>query len=81
MSKLKRDNQNNKLIVAAIKKHQIRYDLEIIAGLVKQGAKVLDIGCGNGELLQYLREVKKSTGAGWKFLKVMLLKRCQRAFL
>lgn len=57
-------NHNNKLIGSAIKKHHIRYDLEIIASLIETKSKVLDIGCGNGELLKYLKEVKKIDGRG-----------------
>ncbi|OFW81151.1 MAG: methionine biosynthesis protein MetW [Alphaproteobacteria bacterium RIFCSPLOWO2_01_FULL_40_26] len=44
--------------------HQIRYDLEIIASLIKPNSKVLDIGCGSGELLQFLREKKNVDGRG-----------------
>lgn len=47
------------LIGSAIKKSHIRFDLEIIANLIKEKSKVLDIGCGNGELLQYLKDTKK----------------------
>ncbi len=47
-----------------IVKHQIRYDLEIIAGLIKPGAKVLDIGCGDGELLAFLKKNKNVDGRG-----------------
>lgn len=41
-----------------------RKDLEIIAGLVPEGSRVLDLGCGNGELLAYLRDAKGCTGYG-----------------
>ncbi len=33
-----------------------RYDHEVICGIVEQGSKVLDLGCGNGELLQLLTD-------------------------
>lgn len=42
----------------------IRQDLKIIASLVKPAARVLDIGCGDGELLQYLRETKNVDARG-----------------
>ncbi|HLD77242.1 MAG TPA: methionine biosynthesis protein MetW [Rickettsiales bacterium] len=47
-----------------IAKHQIRYDLEIIASLIKDGSSVLDIGCGDGELLEFLVKNKKAKARG-----------------
>jgi SAM-dependent methyltransferase len=41
-----------------------RRDLEIIAGLVPAGSRVLDLGCATGELLAYLREHKGCSGYG-----------------
>jgi methionine biosynthesis protein MetW len=41
-----------------------RKDLELIADLVPAGSHVLDLGCGSGELLAYLRDHKKCTGYG-----------------
>jgi cyclopropane fatty-acyl-phospholipid synthase-like methyltransferase len=32
-----------------------RQDFAIISGWVKFGSKVLDLGCGDGELLKFLR--------------------------
>ena len=45
-------------------KHEIRYDLEMIANLVESKAKVLDIGCGDGELLNFLKAKKNIDGRG-----------------
>lgn len=42
----------------------MRADLAIIAELVKPGARVLDLGCGEGELLARLREDKAVNGYG-----------------
>lgn len=39
-------------------KPKLRQDLEIIASLILNKTKVLDIGCGNGELLDYLVRYK-----------------------
>ncbi|MGE0625161.1 MAG: methionine biosynthesis protein MetW [Pseudomonadales bacterium] len=42
----------------------MRADLAIIAELVKPGARVLDLGCGDGELLAHLRKNKSVNGYG-----------------
>ncbi len=47
-----------------IAKHQIRYDLEIIANLIAPNKKVLDIGCGDGELLEFLKKNKNADARG-----------------
>ncbi|MBL8363056.1 MAG: methionine biosynthesis protein MetW [Rubrivivax sp.] len=41
-----------------------RRDLEVIAGLVPPGSRVLDLGCGSGELLAYLQRTRGCTGYG-----------------
>jgi len=41
-----------------------RKDMEIIAELVPKGSRVLDLGCGNGELLALLRDTRQCTGYG-----------------
>ncbi len=39
-------------------------ELEAIAALVPAGARVLDLGCGRGEVLAHLRDAKGCTGYG-----------------
>tara|TARA_A100001015_G_scaffold316824_1_gene432118 strand:- start:2361 stop:2966 length:606 start_codon:yes stop_codon:yes gene_type:complete len=39
-------------------KFKLRKDLEIIASLIKPDEKVLDVGCGDGILLDYLNKTK-----------------------
>lgn len=41
-----------------------RKDMELIAQLVPEGSRVLDLGCGNGELLAHLRDRRRCTGYG-----------------
>jgi methionine biosynthesis protein MetW len=41
-----------------------RRDMEIIAALVPPGSRVLDLGCGSGELLAYLRDTRQCSGYG-----------------
>ncbi len=43
---------------------EFRQDFAIIANWVKFGSKVLDLGCGDGELLQYLRNSLEVKGYG-----------------
>ena len=42
----------------------MRPDLQIIAELINPGARVLDLGCGEGELLAHLAERKGVNGYG-----------------
>jgi methionine biosynthesis protein MetW len=42
----------------------LRPDLAFIADWVKPGAHVLDVGCGDGVMLDYLQSDKKCTGYG-----------------
>tara|TARA_R110002051_G_scaffold17586_2_gene51208 strand:+ start:61011 stop:61607 length:597 start_codon:yes stop_codon:yes gene_type:complete len=42
----------------------MRADLEIIQEWIKPGSRLLDLGCGDGELLRYLSEQRKVTGYG-----------------
>ena len=41
-----------------------RRDLELIAHLVPAGSRVLDLGCGNGEMLAWLQHHKGCSGYG-----------------
>ncbi len=42
----------------------VRPDFATIAAWVRPGAKVLDLGCGDGSLLKYLRESRGAFGYG-----------------
>ena len=41
-----------------------RFDHQVIFGIVEQGSKVLDLGCGNGDLLQLLAERRGAKAQG-----------------
>ena len=41
-----------------------RVDLLVVAEMVAHGAKVLDVGCGDGELLRLLGETRDVDGRG-----------------
>jgi methionine biosynthesis protein MetW len=43
---------------------QLRADLQIIADIVQPGSRVLDVGCGDGALLDYLAHFKEVDGRG-----------------
>ena len=42
----------------------MRFDLQLIASWIEPGAKILDLGCGTGDLIHYLREKKDAQGIG-----------------
>jgi len=39
-------------------------DFDLLGSLVTDGAKVLDLGCGSGDLIDYLRRTKNASGLG-----------------
>jgi methionine biosynthesis protein MetW len=55
-----------------------RRDLEVIASLVPAGARVLDLGCGSGELLAHLQREKGCTGYGIEIADANVLSSVQR---
>ena len=46
------------------KRERERFDFAVIADWIPPGERVLDLGCGDGALLRYLRETKDVAGYG-----------------
>ncbi|MBM9537011.1 methionine biosynthesis protein MetW [Desulfobulbus alkaliphilus] len=45
----------------------MRFDLQVIASWIDPGSRVLDLGCGNGDLLDYLKKHKQVNGTGIEY--------------
>jgi methionine biosynthesis protein MetW len=56
----------------------MRPDLEIVADLIAPGARVLDLGCGDGELLAFLRNERGVNGYGLDADAVMITRCIER---
>jgi methionine biosynthesis protein MetW len=55
-----------------------RKDMELIAELVPTGSRVLDLGCGSGELLAHLRDRRQCSGYGVEIADANVLACTQR---
>jgi methionine biosynthesis protein MetW len=47
-----------------MKTESLRSDLNIIQNWVKKNSRIIDLGCGDGELLSYLKNEKQCKGYG-----------------
>ena len=50
--------------MASPQPEHIRFDLQVIASLIEPGSRVLDLGCGSGDLLAWLATARNVRGAG-----------------
>lgn len=47
-----------------MKSDSIRFDYRVIEGIIHNGAKVIDLGCGDGELIYHLAKTKNAVVQG-----------------
>ena len=60
------NNKNNMKTKSegSVLEKNLRLDFKIISNLIKPGSDILDIGCGSGELLEFLAKEKQVKGRG-----------------
>lgn len=61
-----------------IKNNGIRFDLQVIASWIEPNAKVISLGCGEGDLLYYLKQEKQISGTGIDHNEEKVAKAIQR---
>lgn len=56
----------------------MRFDLQIVASWIEPGSKVLDLGCGEGDLLRFLQENKRVLGSGIEVVEARVARSIER---
>jgi len=56
----------------------MRFDLQVIASWIEPGSRVLDLGFGHGDLLEYLKKHKQVKGTGIEFSEEKVAKCIER---
>jgi len=55
-----------------------RFDLQVIGSWIEPGSRVLDLGCGNGDLLYFLKQEKQVRGTGIEFSEAKVARCIER---
>lgn len=56
----------------------MRFDLQIIASWIEPGSEVLDLGCGEGDLLHFLQENRRVLGTGIEIVEARVARSIER---
>lgn len=56
----------------------MRFDLQIVASWIEPGSRVLDLGCGEGDLLRFLGENKLVVGTGIEIVEAKVARCIER---
>ncbi len=56
----------------------MRFDLQVIASWIEPGSRTLDLGCGNGDLLDYLKRHRQVHGTGIEFSEAKVARCIER---
>ena len=59
----------------------VRLDHRIIAGIVETGSKILDLGCGNGDLMYLLAREKNARVQGIELDEASHLRVCEKGIM
>lgn len=60
--------------MTSVRKEDLRLDHKVIGDMVESGSMVLDLGCGDGDLLEYLVSSKDVSGTGVEILEDAIYK-------
>ena len=59
----------------------MKKEFEVISKIIENNKRVLDVGCGDGTLMEYLKEKQKNDVRGLSHRKILYKSVLQKAFL